>query len=494
MTCRAATGERGRIGIQEGWQLRKTKFVCTIGPASDSPETLREMILAGMDVARLNFSHGSWPDHEKNFRNVRDIAGELGRNVGVMFDLKGPKIRTGRLKGGKPVKLKKGQKLIITTDEVEGTAERVSTTYPAFASDVQPGEQVLLADGAIELRVVSTGDREVECEVLDAGMLGECKGINLPGTKISSASATEKDRKDAEFAAGLGADYLALSFVRSENDVKELKNSLGEKGPPVVAKIEKPEALSRMDEIYATADAIMVARGDLGVEMPPERVPEIQKELILGANERGIPVITATQMLESMINNPRPTRAEASDVANAIYDGTDAVMLSAETAIGKYPVKSLRMMVRIAAEADRAVARYDRMPRRRPQGEVGFPDAIGRAAWQAANDLDAEHVVCFTMSGFTAKLISAYRPNANIIAATQSDEVMRQLSPYWGVQPVKVRPVEQSDEMVGAVEARLLELGLVRKGETLVITAGTPLMVRGTTNMIRLHRVGDPTG
>jgi pyruvate kinase len=476
--------------------LRKTKIVCTLGPASSSPETLREMILAGMDVARLNFSHGSWPDHQKNFQNVRDIAGELGRNVGVMFDLKGPKIRTGRLKDGKPVKLEKGQKLVITTDDVDGTAERVSTTYPAFASDVQPGEQVLLADGAIELRVVSTGDREVECEVLDAGMLGEHKGINLPGTKISSASATEKDRKDAEFAVGLGADYLALSFVRSENDIKELKSSLGEKGAglPVVAKIEKPEAVSRIDEIYATADAIMVARGDLGVEMPPERVPEIQKELILKANERGIPVITATQMLESMINNPRPTRAEASDVANAIYDGTDAVMLSAETAVGKYPVRSLRMMVKIAAEADRAVARHRRTPRRRPQGEVGFPDAIGRAAWQAANDLEAEHVVCFTMSGFTARLISAYRPNANIIAATQSDEVMRHLSLYWGVQPVKVRPVEQSDEMVGVVEERLLELGLVRKGETLVITAGTPLMMRGTTNMIRLHRVGDPTG
>jgi pyruvate kinase len=452
------------------------------------------MILAGMDVARLNFSHGTWPDHEKNFRNVRDIAAELGRNVGVMFDLQGPKIRTGLLKDGEPVMLKKGQKLVITTDDVEGTAERVSTTYPALASDVQSGEQVLLADGSIELRVLSTGDREITCEVLNSGMLGEHKGINLPGTKISAASATEKDRKDAGFAVGLGADYIALSFVRSEKDIKELRDSLGEKGPPVVAKIEKPEALSSMDEIYRAADAIMVARGDLGVEMPPEQVPEIQKELILKANERGIPVITATQMLESMINHPRPTRAEASDVANAIYDGTDAVMLSAETAVGKYPVESLRMMVRIAAEADRAVARYDRMPRRRPEGEVGFPDAVGRATWQAVNDLCAEHIVCFTMSGFTAKLISAYRPKANIIAATQSDEVMRQLSPYWGVHPVKVGAVEHSDEMVGVVEERLLELGLVKKGETMVVTAGTPLMVKGTTNMIRLHRVGDPTG
>jgi pyruvate kinase len=452
------------------------------------------MILSGMDVARLNFSHGTWPDHEKNFRNVRDIAAELGRNVGVMFDLQGPKIRTGLLKDGEPVVLEKGQKLVITTDDVEGTAERVSTTYPALASDVQPGEQVLLADGSIELRVLSTGDREITCEVLNSGMLGEHKGINLPGTKISAASATEKDRKDAGFAVGLGADYIALSFVRSEKDIKELKDSLGEKGPPVVAKIEKPEALSSMDEIYRAADAIMVARGDLGVEMPPEQVPEIQKELILKANERGIPVITATQMLESMINNPRPTRAEASDVANAIYDGTDAVMLSAETAIGKHPVESVRMMLRIAAEADRAVARYDRMPRRRPEGEVGFPDAVGRATWQAVNDLCAEHIVCFTMSGFTAKLISAYRPKANIIAATQSDEVMRQLSPYWGVHPVKVRPVEHSDEMVRVVEERLLELGLVKQGETMVVTAGTPLMVKGTTNMIRLHRVGDPTG
>ena len=410
-----------------------------------------------------------------------------------MFDLQGPKIRTGLLKGGEPVLLTKGQKLVITGDDVEGTDERVSTTYPALASDVQPGERVLLADGSIELRVLSTGDREFTCEVLNSGVLGEHKGMNLPGTKISAASATDKDKKDAAFAVGLGADYIALSFVRSEKDVKELKDSLGDKGSPVVAKIEKPEVLSRIDEVYRIADVIMVARGDLGVEMPPERVPEIQKDLILKANERGIPVITATQMLESMINNPRPTRAEASDVANAIYDGTDAVMLSAETAIGKYPVQSVRMMVKIAAEADRAVARHRRMPRRRPEGEVGFPDAIGRAAWQAVNDLGAQHIVCFTMSGFTAKLMSAYRPNANIIAATQSDEVMRQLSLYWGAQPVKVRPVEHSDEMGGVVEERLLELGLVKKGDTMAVTAGTPLLVKGTTNMIRLHRVGDPT-
>ena len=475
--------------------MRKTKIVCTIGPASSSRDTLRQMILAGMDVARLNFSHGTWPDHEKNFQNVRDIAAELGRNVGVMFDLQGPKIRTGLLKDGKPVMLKKGQKLVITTDDVKGTAERVSTTYPALPSDVQPGERVLLADGAIELRVVSTGDREIVCEVLNSGTLGEHKGINLPGTKVSAPSITEKDRKDLEFALALDCDYVAMSFVRSDDDIKELKGLLDERSSrlPVVAKIEKPEALSRIDEIYSTTDAVMVARGDLGVEMPPEQVPEIQKQLILKANERGIPVITATQMLESMINNPRPTRAEASDVANAIYDGTDAVMLSAETAIGEYPVESVRMMVKIAAEADRAVALHHRTPRRHLKGEVDFPDAIGRATWQAVNDLGAEHIVCFTMSGFTAKLISAYRPNAGIIAATQSDEVMRQLSLYWGVNPVRVRSVEQTDEMVGVVEEKLLELGLAKKGETLVITAGSPLMVKGTTNMIRLHHVGDPT-
>ena len=475
--------------------MRKTKIVCTIGPASSSPDTLREMVLAGMDVARLNFSHGTWADHEKSINTLRKIADELDHNVGVMFDLQGPKIRSGKLKGGKPVTLKEGQKLVITTEDVEGNSRRISTIYKALSNDVEPGEQILLADGAIELRVVSVSGNEVTCEVLNGGPLGEHKGINLPGTKISAPSITDKDKKDLEFALGLGGDYIAMSFVRSEAGVKELKGLLEGQGSPlpVVAKIEKPEALSRIDAIYETTDAIMVARGDLGVELPPEQVPEIQKQLILKANQRGLPVITATQMLESMINSPRPTRAEASDVANAIYDGTDAVMLSAETAMGKYPVESVRMMARIADEADRAVALHRRSPRRQAQDNVGFHDAIGSAVRQAVEDLRAEHIVCFTMSGFTAKLISSYRPNANIIAATRSDEVMRQLAVYWGVKPIKVGPVEDTDEMVGVVEKKLLQLNLARKGETLVITAGTPLMMAGTTNMIRLHRVGDPT-
>jgi pyruvate kinase len=475
--------------------MRKTKIVCTIGPASHSPETLREMVLAGMDVARLNFSHGTLADHEKRFNTLRKIADELDPNVGVMFDLQGPKIRSGKLKGGKPITLKEGQKLVITTENVEGGSKRITTTYDALPKDVEPGEQILLADGAIELRVVSVTGKEVTCDVINGGPLGEHKGINLPGTKISAPHITGKDRKDLEFALGLGGNYIAMSFVRSEDGVKELKDLLEKQGSslPVVAKIEKPEALSRIDAIYDAADAIMVARGDLGVEIPAERVPAIQKRLILKANERGLPVVTATQMLESMISSPRPTRAEASDVANAIYDGTDAVMLSAETAMGKYPVESVRMMARIAEEADRAVALHRRSPRRQPQDEVGFHDAIGSAVWQAVDDLGAEHIVCFTMSGFTAKLISSYRPNANIIAVTQSDEVMRQLALYWGVEPIKIGPVCHTDEMVGVVEKKLLELSLAKKGETLVITAGTPLMVAGTTNMIRLHRVGDPT-
>lgn len=475
--------------------MRKTKIVCTIGPASTSPDTMREMTLAGMNVARLNFSHGSWSDHERNFKLLREIGHELGRNIGVILDLQGPKIRTGRLTDGRPVALRQGQKIVISTGDIEGTGERVSTTYSDLPNDVKPQDQILLADGAIELRVVSVSGSDITCEVMNGGILGEHKGINLPGTKISAPSITEKDRKDLGFAVGLGADYIAMSFVRSENDVSELKKLLKEKGSslPVIAKIEKPEALSRIDAIYDTADAIMVARGDLGVEMSPERVPEIQKQLILKANVSGIPVITATQMLESMINSPRPTRAEASDVANAIYDGTDAVMLSAETAVGKYPVESVRMMAKIAEETDKALSVHQRTPRRQPRGTVGFPDAVGRATWQAVNDLGAQHIVCFTMSGFTAKLISSYRPNANIVAATQSDEVMRQLALYWGVNPVKVKPVRDTDEMVRVVEERLLELGLVKKGETLVITAGTPFMVKGTTNMIRLHRVGDPT-
>jgi pyruvate kinase len=453
------------------------------------------MVDAGMDVARLNFSHGTWSEHEENLNSLRGIADDLGRNVGIIFDLQGPKIRSGKLAGGEPVTLTAGQKLVITTDDVEGNDERISTTYDAFPRDVKPGERILLSDGAIELRALAVADREVTCEVVNGGMLGESKGINLPGTKISAPSITEKDKKDLEFALGLGGDYLAMSFVRSEDDVREFRELLEANGSaiPVIAKIEKPEALERIDAIYSTTDAIMVARGDLGVEMPPERVPEIQKDLILKGNERGVPVITATQMLESMVNTPRPTRAEASDVANAIYDGTDAVMLSAETAIGRYPVQSVRMMAKIAEEADRAVARHRRMPRRRPEDDVHFHHAIGSAVWQTVDDLGAQHIVCFTMSGFTAKLISSYRPNANIIAATQSDEVMRQLALCWGVKPVKIGPVGHTDQMVGVVEGKLLELGLANMGETLVITAGTPLMMAGTTNMILLHRVGDPT-
>jgi len=475
---------------------RRTKIIATLGPASREPAVVSALVEAGVDVFRMNFSHGTQADHERMFHTVRDCGTDSGRHIAVMQDLQGPKLRTGQMRDDEPVELVSGSKFTLTTRETAGSADCVSTSYQALPQDVKPGMPILLADGAIALEVESVHDEDVLCRVVTGGRLAARQGIHLPETEVSLPTLTEKDRSDLEFGLGLGVDYVALSFVRRAQDIASLRELISKSGSPAatVAKIEKPQALNDITGIIGASDAVMVARGDLGVEMPPEEVPQIQKEIISKCNTAGVPVITATQMLESMVSRPRPTRAEASDVANAIYDGTDAVMLSGETAVGAYPVETVRMMARIAERADTAVAARRRQALRAEASDMSFADAIGQATFTAALNVNAKLILCFTMSGFTARLTSRYRPAAPIVAATQSEEVCRQLALCWGVRSLILPPVSDTDDMVTMVERTLLERGLVQRGDAVLITAGTPLMVAGTTNLIKLHRIGEPTG
>ena len=444
-----------------------------------------------MDVARLNFSHGTHAEHERWFRAIRQLSRKTGRPIGVIADLQGPKIRTGELAGA-PLSLRTGDTLVITTRRIKGGDGAVSSTYRRLHNDVKAGDRILLDDGSIEVKVLAVEGRDIHCRVAYGGSLGAHKGINLPGVKISEPSLTRKDREDLRFAAELGVDYLAMSFVRRPEDVirpkkllRKLKSQI-----PIIAKIEKPEAVENIEAILSEADGIMVARGDLGVEMSPERVPQIQKDLITLCNEAGKPVITATQMLESMITRPMPTRAEASDVVNAIYDGTGAVMLSGETAVGEHPVRAVRMMARIAAEADTNILKQKKIFRR-SRAIDNFEDAIGQATEATSRYLPTRLIVCFTSSGFTAQQVSSYRPEIPIIAATYNSEILPRMSLHWGVQTIVVRRADTIDSMIANVERELLKRRLVRKGESIIITAGYPLGVPGTTNMMQLIRVGE---
>ena len=479
--------------------MRRTKIVCTIGPSSSNPEILREMISAGMDVARLNFSHGTHEDHQAAFAYVRALAADLGRNVAIMADLQGPKMRTGRLKDGGPVRLVEGAAICITTRAVPGDAACVSTTYPNLPHDVKAGDRLLLADGTMELRIERVAPPDVHCRVVRGGALGEHKGINLPGVNVSAPSLTDKDIADLEFAIGLGADYVALSFVRKPDDIRAIKQHIERicrgdmrRAPAVVAKIERPEALASFDDILALTDAVMVARGDLGIEADLDDVPQIQKELIRKCNDYGTPVITATQMLESMMTNAQPTRAEVTDVANAIYDGTDAVMLSGETAAGRYPVESVRVMADIALKADRATAAQPWQDRRArlheaPVWKGSHGNAIGDAVSHMTRVLEIARIVCFTQSGHTARAIARYRPPVPISAVTLSPETLRRCALIWGVEAVHHAEIAGIDELVRTVEDLLLERGLAAQGETVIITAGMPLGMGGVTNLLKLH-------
>ncbi len=473
--------------------MRRTKIVATLGPASDDRETIRRLIRAGMNVARLNFSHGSHEDHRRAFEAVRTEARALECNVAVMMDLQGPKIRTGALKNSKDVQIHRDAELIITTEQVEGDALRVSTSYRQLPYDVRPGNTILVAEGAIELRVEAVAGSEVRCTVVRGGALGEHKGINLPGVKVSAPSLTDKDDEDLAFGLRLGVDYVALSFVRSSQDIQELKRRIGALGmdTPVVAKIERPEAVENFDAILEETDAVMVARGDLGVEMSLFDVPQIQKEIIRKCNQRAVPVITATQMLESMMVHARPTRAEVTDVANAIYDGTDAVMLSGETAVGQHPVDAVLVMAGIAAKADAANA--GRSYTNAPVGGVSIAsDAIGRSVRYVCDAMEhIKQIVCFTQSGYTAARIARFRPTTPITAFTLREESRRRCALFWGVDAVETVEARSIEDMLEVVDRELLVRGLAGRGDVVVIVAGTPLAVGGRTNLLKIHVVNE---
>ena len=471
---------------------RRAKIVCTLGPATDRPETLEKLIGAGMDVARLNFSHGTYAEHARRLRLVRRLASKLGKTVAILQDLQGPKIRTGPLEGGRPVELRPNSRVIITTRRVAGNSRLLSTNFRALPREVRSGSPILLADGLMELSVERVGREEIHCRVVNGGMLAEHQGINLPGIPLRISALTAKDRADLEFGIRHAADYIALSFVRRAREVLELKRLLERAGrkTPVVAKLEKPQAINHLDEILEAADAVMVARGDLGVELAPEQVPVIQKHVIERANARKVPVITATQMLESMTVHPRPTRAEASDVANAIFDGTDAVMLSGETAKGRYPVESVRMMAKIVKAAEMS-PRYGWVghQRRAMGASLGVPESICESAAHMSEELNLKAIAVFTQSGSSARLISKYRPRVPVYAFSPLPAITRRAALYWGVTPVVMERVHSTDRMVEGAASRLREIGAARPGDWIAVIAGTPIARRGTTNLLKVHRI-----
>ena len=467
--------------------IPKTKIVCTIGPASELPEIIRELIQSGMSVARLNFSHGSLSDHEKKIHIIRNVSDELGRPIAILQDLAGPKIRVGDIPAP-GVRLEAGKTFILTTQNIEGTSERVSVSCPDLCEDVKTEDRILLADGFMELKVRSVGSSEVECEVITGGVLTSHKGINLPTRTIRTPSITDKDHEDLLFGLRNGVDYVALSFVRTADDILKVKEIIQQEGKdtPVIAKIEKHEAIKNIEEIMEVSDGVMVARGDLGVEIPLEEVPNIQKMLIRRANTLGKPVITATQMLRSMVSSPRPTRAEAADVANAVLDGTDAVMLSEETAMGRYPVEAVQFMARIIENAEKNYP-HDRYLRLIPEKDVS--DSVAHASCDLMDHLDASAIVAPTQSGRTAQHISRFRPRKSIIALSPNLLTVRRLALFWGCLPRLVPDHKNTDDMIEKAALTALKTGYVSKGDLVIITAGHPVRVAGSTNMVRVKRL-----
>jgi pyruvate kinase len=469
--------------------MSNTKILVTLGPASDSPAVLSELMAAGVSVFRLNASHGSQQEHAARIAAIRDIAAKEDRRVAILFDLQGPKIRLGKCES-EQCRIPTGAEFTITTEPVIGNSELASTTYAKFAQDVRPGDRVLLADGAVELRAIASNGVFVNFHVVTGGIVGSNKGINLPGVKVSAPSLTEKDMSDLEFALGSGVDLIALSFVRTASDVCALRRRIGRRPAKVMAKIEKPAAWDHIEEILDEADGVMVARGDLGVEMALECVPPIQKSIIRRARRRGKFVITATQMLESMIEKPTPTRAEVSDVANAIYDGTDAVMLSAETSVGKFPVEAAAYMVRIAAEAEASINKRG-FQEPSASSDPTHAEIVADAAYHAARAARVSAIVVFTSSGSSARLVSRYRPPVPIYAITPSDTVARQLLIHYGVFPVLAPQVGSTDEMLAQMDRLLIDRGYLRVGDVVVFVAGQPIGRPGNTNLMKLHQIGD---
>ncbi|BCL31349.1 pyruvate kinase [Streptomyces aurantiacus] len=473
--------------------MRRAKIVCTLGPATDSYDQIKALVEAGMDVARLNLSHGSHADHEERYQHVRKASDETGRSVGILADLQGPKIRLGRFTEG-PVLLERGDTFTITVEEgTEGDRQTCGTTYSGLAADVAPGERILVDDGKVCLEVTSVDGPRVHTTVIEGGMVSDNKGLNLPGVAVSVPALSDKDEEDLRWALRTGCDVIALSFVRSGRDIDDVHRIMKEEGRhlPVIAKVEKPQAVDNIDDIVAAFDGIMVARGDLGVEMPLEQVPIVQKRAIKLAKRNAKPVIVATQMLDSMIENSRPTRAEASDVANAVIDGTDAVMLSGETSVGKYPVETVRTMARIVEAAEEDILAKGLPPltdRNKPRTQAG---AVARAAADMGDFLGAKFLVAFTQSGDTVRRLSRYRSPIPLLAFTPDPATRAQLNLTWGVESLLGPHVDSTDAMVDQVDDLLLQYGHCQKGDIVVITAGSPPGVSGSTNLVRVHHIGE---
>jgi pyruvate kinase len=482
-------------GVGDGG-MRRTKIVCTIGPSSSSVDVLDRLAAAGMDVARLNFSHGTHAEHAEVLRRLREGEERWGRPIAILQDLQGPKVRLGTFgeNGGHRVDLVPGRGFVLCRRPCVGTAERAWVAPPESLDGVKVGDQVLMDDGMIQLKVEETTPDEVRCRVVQGGRISDHKGLSLPRVALPVSCLTDKDKADLAFGIEQGVDFVAVSFVRSAADIAEVRRFLYDHGAslPIVAKLERQEVMQNLPGILATVEAVMVARGDLGVDVPLEEVPHLQKEIIRQARQTKIPVIVATQMLESMVTHLRPTRAEVSDVATAIFDGADAVMLSAETASGRYPAEAVETMARIAVRAEAAVLADETRDRRRGRDVgVGFPEAVSDAAAMAARVLKARAIVAFTQSGFSARLISQQRPDVPIIAFTPTTEVRRRLALSWGVASRLIRKVETTDEMVDEIEHALLGDGSVQINDVIVIISGAPMWVTGTTNLMKLHRVGE---
>ncbi len=480
------------LNLTETPSQRRAKIVATLGPSCNTEPVIRAMIHAGVDVVRLNFSHSTHERKVAVIQKIRKVSKDERKPLCILGDLQGPKIRTGLLKEHQPVLLKAGHKLVITTREVLGTASCIGTTFRTLAENVEQGSRILLSDGLIELRVHEINGEDVSCDIINGGLLGEHKGINLPGVLVRTPSLTDKDSEDLAFALQHGVDAIAVSFVRTAEDVTIVRNRVSALGYQtwIIAKLEKPQAVEHLDAILQVSDGIMVARGDLGVEVPPEKVPAIQKFIIRRAAEYSKPVITATQMLESMIENPRPTRAEVSDVANAIYDGTDAVMLSGESAIGKYPVESVTMMSRIVSETERHIKENtDRVPFER-HSHLSIAETICEATAHAADDLDLRGIAMFTESGATARQLSKYHPSAPIFALSPVDVTVNRLNLLWGTTPIRCSKVNTTEAMVDLAERLLEKGGYVRPREVIAIVAGTRTK-SGSTNFMRLHVMGE---
>ncbi|MCM1058436.1 MAG: pyruvate kinase [Firmicutes bacterium] len=470
--------------------MRKTKIVCTIGPACESEERLRELMLAGMDVARFNFSHGTHQEQEEKLRRVRKVREELGIPVATLLDTKGPEIRLRDFEGGR-AELQTGSRFVLTTEEMLGTAEKAAISYKNLKNDISVGTTILIDDGLIELKVEEISGEEIICTVVNGGFVSNHKGVNVPGAVLSMPYISQVDREDILFGIEMGYEFIAASFARSKEDILELRKILKEHGSDmkIIAKIENMQGIRNLEEILEVSDGVMVARGDMGVEIPLEEVPVLQKKMIKLANAQGKHVITATQMLESMIRNPRPTRAEATDIANAIYDGTTAIMLSGESAAGKYPVEAVKTMAKIAECAEKDIDYRSRMRRTGNGGRTEITDAIAYATCSAAMDLEAAAIITVTMSGYTAEAIARFKPGCPVIGCTVNERVCKQLNLLWGVHPLLIERESSTDELFACAVAEAKKAGYVRSKDVVVITAGVPLGVAGTTNMIHVVEV-----